>query len=786
MRIASRIFVVGAIPIAIAAGIAIAAILLLTQANRARSSAILAGTVFRTILTAVTVRNEYLQSSPEERATHATHFFRVAERAEADLGRLRDLGRSEQKATRDVSSTLATFVGNMQRLVAVTASNDALVSSMAARATSLISLTDQARERQHASNADVVTSLQEGDEKLRAARDVMDAAYGVRMAVASIQTGELDLQHAADNDAQAETKRMLEFDFARLDHRVIDLLAQLKAKNDNAGSLLPPPFDDVSARINALKTAVANAGPDAWAPADREVLRRLAQWAEQLLKIDSAEYRAYHDEASQLLTYSVQAHDTELATQNIAIETLKLSNRASLALLRRDEAAARLIFDESRGLADTVAAQPISPLIQTEMIDALSRWREGLHTTTEGLRQQNSLLTNMDGDADSMVESARAIDASFSHNAEENGRWVGTILLLGAAIGLLLGGTAAFFVARSITLPLEHLQSRMTQLAAEPESEIIVDSDRRDELGDMARATNMFLVEIARRERALSRAKERADEALKTLQRTQAELIQIEKLASLGQLVAGVAHEINTPIGIALTTATVIDDETQMFRSATADGKVSRSALGRFVERVSEGAELLTANVSRAADLIQSFKHVAADQVSGEQRTFEVQSWLQQLLTSLGPMLRKAGHVASIDSPEGLMLDTYPGALAQVITNLIVNASLHAFDRGEPGQISLTVSENGSDSLRLVVADNGRGIAAEHRGKIFDPFFTTRRAAGSTGLGLHIVFNLVTSTLQGRIYFETVAGAGTRFIIDLPRALRANVDHALSPAEAAA
>ena len=503
------------------------------------------------------------------------------------------------------------------------------------------------------------------------------------------------------------------------------------------------------------------------------------------MKINAAEYRAYHDEASQLLTYSVQAHDTELATQNIAIETLKLSNRASQALLRRDEAAARAIFEESSGLAAEVGAQPISPLIQTEMIDALRRWRESLGTSSDGLREQNTLLTEMDGAASTMIESARMLDTEFSRNAEENGRWVGTILLLGAATGLLLGGTAAYFVARSITQPLEHLQSRMTQLAADPEADSIVDGDRSDELGDMARATNTFLVEIARRERAISRAKERADAALATLQQTQAELIQIEKLASLGQLVAGVAHEINTPIGIALTTATVIDDETRYFRTATADGRISRSALTRLVDRVSEGSHLLAANLSRAAELIQSFKHVAADQVSGEQRAFEVQSWLQQLLTSLGPMLRKSGHLGTVDSPADLMLDTYPGALAQVMTNLIVNASLHAFDKGEQGKITLTVLENGSDMLRFVVADNGRGIAAEHRGKIFDPFFTTRRAEGSTGLGLQIVFNLVTSTLQGRIYFESTPGLGTRFIIDLPRSIRGHGERSLQ-SEAAA
>lgn len=784
MRIASRIFVVGAIPIAIAAGIALAAILLLNEANRARSSAVLAGTVFRTLLTAVTVRNEFLQSQPNERDAQADHFFRVADRARNDLARLRELGRGEDRATGDVSDTLAHFIDNMKKLVAVTASNDALIGSMSERASALIGYTDQARERQHASNSDIVTSLQEGDLKLRGARDVVDGSYNLSMALASVTAQELALQHVSDAEAREDAKRSLLFDLTRLDHEASGLASIVRAKGSPSGFSPAVPVDDVSARIAVLRRIVDESGPENWTPADRTLIQSLTQWAEQLLKVNSAEYRSYHEEASQLLTYSVQAHDTELATQNIAIDTLKLSNRASTALLRRDEITARAVLDESRNLSASIAAQPISPLIQTDMIQALDRWREGLGTTIDGLGQQNVLLNDMDGAADRMIEEARSIDTTFSQNAESNGRWVGTILILGAATGLLLGAGVASFVARSITQPLNYLQGRMTQLAADPEAESIADGGRRDELGDMARATNVFLVEIARREGALSRAKERADAALETLQQTQAELIQIEKLASLGQLVAGIAHEVNTPIGIALTTATVIDDETRQFKVSAADGKISRTALNRLVDRVSEGSNLLASNLSRAADLIQSFKHVAADQVSGEQRLFEVHSWLQQLLTSLGPMLRKSGHVAVVDSPAGLMLDSYPGALGQVVTNLIVNASLHAFEKGQQGRVTVKVSENGLDMLRLVVADNGRGIATEYRGKIFDPFFTTRRAEGSTGLGLHIVFNLVTSTLQGRISFVTTQQSGTRFIIDLPRTLRVQHEKTLADIEA--
>ena len=202
----------------------------------------------------------------------------------------------------------------------------------------------------------------------------------------------------------------------------------------------------------------------------------------------------------------------------------------------------------------------------------------------------------------------------------------------------------------------------------------------------MARATNVFITEIGRREQALRKSKDRADAALAELQKTQTDLIQAEKLASLGQLVAGVAHEINTPLGIALTTATLLGDEAKRFGEAAASGKLQRSVLERFVERMREGTELLFGNLSRAADLVHSFKQVAADQASGERRQFSMDVWLQDLLTSLRPILRKTKHEVLIECPPGVMVDTYPGALGQVLTNLLTNAVTHAYDEGTEGQ----------------------------------------------------------------------------------------------------
>ena len=768
MRIGSRIFTVGAIPIAIGAAIAFTAFLLLQEANQARNGAALAGTVFRTLLSAVMARNEYLSDSPNARFIHERQFLELTAQARDDLGRLLRLQPAERAATESTVATLDEYVADLKSLVRLTAENDGLLAQMRSRADSLNALTDQAHERQHASNADIVRSLADGDTQLRAARNVMDAAYGARIAIAAVERDLL--LPVTDEAGRTAADRNLRFDAARMRSSLRDLVGRIRAHGDSRATTVAAEGDGLLARL-----------PD---PIDKDeavqagtlgVLDPLAQWSERMLKIYAAEYRSFHDEAAQLLTYSVQAHDTELATLNIATEALKLGSASAGALTRRDETAARAILTSSRSLADNMAGLPISPLIQSEMVDAFAKWREGLQTATAGIRQQNDLMADMDVASTAMINSARSLYERFGSNAERTAESIQVILIVGAALGLLLGGCAALIVARSITRPLALLQSRITAMADQQDDGRIDDAGRRDELGDIARATNVFLAEISRRERALRNAKERADKALTALRATQAELIQAEKLASLGQLVAGVAHEINTPIGIALTASTVVEEEATRFRAIVGEGRISRAALDRAVGRISEGTGFVTANLNRAADLIQSFKHVAADQTSGERRQFDLRTFLHELLTSLGPMLRKSGHSARMECPEGILLDSHPGALGQVVTNLVVNASLHGFREEEQGLIEVAVEETGAGTIRISVHDNGCGIPAARQAKVFDPFFTTRRAQGSTGLGLHIVHNLVAGTLGGRIELEAHDGCGTLFVIDLPRTMRTQV-----------
>lgn len=271
-------------------------------------------------------------------------------------------------------------------------------------------------------------------------------------------------------------------------------------------------------------------------------------------------------------------------------------------------------------------------------------------------------------------------------------------------------------------------------------------------------------------EEDLRAAKIRAEKALQDLRETQYSLIQAEKMASLGGLVAGVAHEINTPIGIGLTGASTLATETEKIQALYQAEAMSQSDFEEYLDLARRSSQLLMSNMERAAALIHSFKQVAVDQVSAERRPFDLGNYIAEVLASLHPALRKRPEVTvTVLCPPGITLDSYPGSLSQVLTNLVLNALNHAFRPGQPGQITLEVTSPDPASIQLTIADNGRGIPSAHLGQIFDPFFTTRRGQGGSGLGLHIVYNIVTSTLKGSIAVESEEGQGTRFSILFPR-----------------
>ena len=261
---------------------------------------------------------------------------------------------------------------------------------------------------------------------------------------------------------------------------------------------------------------------------------------------------------------------------------------------------------------------------------------------------------------------------------------------------------------------------------------------------------------------------EELSKALADLKSAQKELVRTETLASLGRLVAGVAHEINTPVGICKTAATMIDDEFRQLRSAVESNSITRDKFMVACRDINEALVLMLRNVDRAGRLIQTFKQTAADQASDDRRTIDLISYIRDCAEPLIPELRRTGHTLEVQGPEGISVETYPGALAQIITNLVMNAIGHGFNGTKNGRIDLTVGAEGTDNAVIVCQDNGVGMAGETRDRVFEPFFTTKRGKGFTGLGLHIVYNLVTQKLGGNITCETEPEAGSLFRIRFP------------------
>ncbi len=300
-----------------------------------------------------------------------------------------------------------------------------------------------------------------------------------------------------------------------------------------------------------------------------------------------------------------------------------------------------------------------------------------------------------------------------------------------------------------------------------------------DEFGDLSRQLETMRgsleanftqmgVRVSERTQELQSVNHAMSGALDQLRQAQDSLIQSEKLAALGSLVAGVAHELNTPIGNGLTVTTTLCESCVEMTAAMKDG-LTKTALDKFVDDMVEGTELVNRNLERASELVSSFKQVAVDRTSANRREFSLLAIISETCLTVSPAYKRTPYIVNIDidTSDDVTLDSYPGPLGQVITNLLNNAMIHAFDGRDQGEVLLTsrVVENG---VELYVKDNGVGIPAGNLAKIFDPFFTTKLGAGGNGLGMHIVHNIVTGVLGGDITLVSKEGEGTVFTIFLP------------------
>ena len=342
---------------------------------------------------------------------------------------------------------------------------------------------------------------------------------------------------------------------------------------------------------------------------------------------------------------------------------------------------------------------------------------------------------------------------------------------------------------RMVFDPLKRLRDGLFDLATRGTDEVEqLPENRQDELGDVIRGFNQIqrrlkstIVRIREAEDAARRSGHETERALQNLRQTQESLLQAERLASLGSLVAGVAHEINTPVGIALTSASVLKQATDDIELAVATTGIKKSDVMRYLATASESARLIINNAYRAAHLIHSFKQIAVDQTSEERRPFPLNEYIEEIMSSLQPKLKKMPVTLALSCPTDIVLDSYPGALAQVVTNLTLNCLEHAFDAGQAGEIAITAVMDG-DMVELLVGDNGKGIDAAVLDRIFDPFYTTRRGQGGTGLGLNIVYNLVVKQLGGAITVASTLGAGTTFTVRIARVTAAGTPVLENPA----
>jgi len=257
------------------------------------------------------------------------------------------------------------------------------------------------------------------------------------------------------------------------------------------------------------------------------------------------------------------------------------------------------------------------------------------------------------------------------------------------------------------------------------------------------------------------------NQSLDTIKKTRDQLVQSEKMAALGGLVAGVAHEVNTPIGIAVSAASHLEDMTSEFVSKMESGQVKRTDLSNYTRTASTASTLILKNLSTAVKIVQGFKQVAVDQTSGERREFKLKAYIEDVLLSLQPKLKKTKYAIRVDCPDDLLLNSYPGAFSQIISNLIMNSLIHGFEGIESGDIIFEVRQM-DNTVLFVYKDNGRGMTDQTLARIFDPFFTTKRSRGGSGLGMHIVHNLVTQALKGQILCHSNPGEGMMVIMKIP------------------
>ena len=361
-----------------------------------------------------------------------------------------------------------------------------------------------------------------------------------------------------------------------------------------------------------------------------------------------------------------------------------------------------------------------------------------------------------------------------------------------AALALLLAFLATNRLQQWLTRPIKGLLDQVQTITKTQDFSLRAPQTNLDEVEAFSKALNLMLDKIERqfnklqsaeqeirqlnqgleqkiseRTQALKESNQELLNTLETLHQYQNQIVETEKMSSLGQMVAGIAHEVNTPIGLGITASTLLQDKLKVIEQNFQDKKLTSSQLSRFIGEAQENLGIVYRNLERAASLIRSFKQVAVDQSSDNARTFNMLQLINEVLLSLRPNLKKTNHEVVVNCPEQLQLESKPGPINQILINLIMNSLIHAFSDQQQGKIIITVTTE-NNHCQLIYQDNGAGVPEHIRKRIFDPFVTTKRGEGGSGLGLHLVYNLVTQALRGKIQLESSIGEGVHVFIEFP------------------
>jgi signal transduction histidine kinase len=428
----------------------------------------------------------------------------------------------------------------------------------------------------------------------------------------------------------------------------------------------------------------------------------------------------------------------------------------------------------TRAATDPILSGSVEELkrVTERFLNGLDELRSGQATISQTDEVQAEASSAIDELSVKMRQRGQKAQEIFDQTLADISRKVLSIAVI--FLGIII--TAGVLIALSIRLPLQQIIAAMQAITSGDYNSPVQGTSAKDEVGEMARAVEVFRENaIAKRktEDELRGSKEKAENALHELNAAQQNLIDAERLAALGGLVAGVAHEVNNPIGISLTVASSFARRAEMFEAELrSETGLGRSQLEEFVRTSRDAAQQLVGNLHRAGELIQSFKQVAADRSHAERRQFNLSEATDQIIASLRPALKKASITLSVEVPESLVIDGYPGSYGQILTNLFLNAANHGFADGRSGAITISAKPRGNDDVEIIFADNGAGMTPDVQRQAFDPFFTTRRNEGGTGLGLHIVYNLVTQQFGGRMMLDSRPGQGATFRIIMPRAAK--------------